>query len=264
MGFLPLLAFGAASCAGTRQQIEQVLTAERSGQQMDYGRLADLPEPVQRYFRFAVPDGYPYVTNVQLKHGGRFKRSADSDWDEIRGRQYFDATRPEFLWIGTTRLFQAHDAYIGGTGSLKVYLFSRIRIVNEQGPHMDQGELLRWLGEAVWFPTALLPYEDDSGWLRWRAIDDDAARVELRYNGIEVWYRVEFAPDGRITRLETKRYLSEDRMEPWEGRVADYREVDGLMVPHSIQAAWLLPEGRHTYVDFLVEQLRYNVGAGAM
>lgn len=254
----PLLALGAASCSTTEQQIAQVLAADSSGRAMDYRLLAELPEPVQRYFRYAVPDGHPAITTVQLEHGGRFRRSQDSDWEAISGRQYFDATRPEFLWIGTTSLFQAHDAYINDSGSLKVYLFSRLRIVNERGAHMDQGELLRWLGEAVWFPTALLPHETESSRLTWSAIDAETARLEFSYNGIDVWYRVEFAPDGRITRLQTERYMSEGRLETWEGRVDDYREVDGLMVPHSIEGAWLLPEGRYAYADFSVQRILYN------
>ncbi len=170
------------------------------------------------------------------------------------------------MWIGTTKTFQAHDTYVEDTGRLQVYLFGRIRIVNETGPHMDQGELLRWLGEAVWFPTALLPRRGKSseaspgysGRLEWSSIDNNTARVDFEYNGISVWYIVTINDAGQITRLETERYMEEGRLERWEGRVSDYQQVNGMMVPMRIEASWLLPDYTHTYAQFQVRSLEYN------
>lgn len=260
---LPLMAFGVASCSSTHQHIQQVFepAPDISGYHMDYRDLENLPSPVQRYFRYAVPDGHPHVSAVRLKHNGWFKRDRDRDWDAISGEQYFATTRPGFLWLGKTRLFQARDAYINNTGSLKVYLFGLIRIVNEKGPHMDQAELLRWLGEAVWFPTAYLPRNDHpiyEGTLNWAEIDNETARLTFEYNGQSVWYDVTINDTGQLIRVETERCFDRDRKERWVGHLGDYRRVDGLMVPMSIEAVWHFEDGEHSYARFHVTELEYD------
>lgn len=228
---------------------------------MDYRELEELPDPVQRYFRYAVPEGYSHISNVRLKHNGEFKRAKGRNWEDITGEQYFTTARPGFLWFGRTRLFQAHDSYVESIGTLKVYLIGWIRIVNETGPHMDQSELLRWLGESVWFPTALLPRQNHpvyEGTLNWLEIDDTTARLTYEHNNQSVWYDVSFNDTGQIIRVMTERYFKPDRKERWEGYLSDYCEVDGLMIPMSIEAVWQFEDGEHSYARFHVTELEYN------
>ena len=54
-------------------------------------------------------------------------------------------------------------------------LFNAITLVNFGGREIDQSALVRYLTEAVYFPTALLP----SRTLRWEALDADSARATL-------------------------------------------------------------------------------------
>ncbi|MGB3781263.1 MAG: DUF6544 family protein [Tunicatimonas sp.] len=62
----------------------------------------------------------------------------------------------------------------------------------------------------------------------------------------------------RFNQLETKRYLTADRLETWIGELADYRRINNVLVPTRIQATWKLAEGDHTYVDFRVKAIAYN------
>ena len=54
-------------------------------------------------------------------------------------------------------------------------LFSAVTLVNFGGREIDQSALVRYLTEAVYFPTALLP----SRTLRWEELDADSARATL-------------------------------------------------------------------------------------
>ena len=54
-------------------------------------------------------------------------------------------------------------------------LFSAVTLVNFGGREIDQSALVRYLTEAVYFPTALLP----SRTLRWEELDSDSARATL-------------------------------------------------------------------------------------
>ncbi|MDZ7775541.1 MAG: DUF6544 family protein [Bacteroidales bacterium] len=119
--------------------------------------VENLPHPVKEYFLHVLPKGQPYIKSVRLKHDGRFKTGVGKSWTSIAGEQYFTTSKPGFVWIGKTSTFTAKDFYINNQGRLIVRLFSLFKVVDEKGPHIDQGELLRWLGESVWFPTNLLP-----------------------------------------------------------------------------------------------------------
>lgn len=217
--------------------------------------LVGLPVPVQRYFNHVLKDGQPFISFVRLKHTGLFKTNPEKEWVKIKGEQYFITDKPGFLWKGTTTMFTARDMYIGDAGRLQVSLFSIIPIVENKGQKIDQGELLRWLGESVWFPTNLLP---DSR-LQWSPINDSMARLTFSYNGQDVYYDVLFNETGEITRLETKRYMGEGNMESWVGKLSNYRLMNGINIPTTIEGSWQLTTGDYDYAIFHIGLIEYDI-----
>lgn len=229
--------------------------ASFEGKKFSYTQLDELPKPAQRYFKSVLRDGQHYIQCVRLRHGGRFKAGVDKNWTDIIGEQYFTSATPGFLWVGKTSLFTARDMYIRNQGRLIVKLFSLIKVVDEEGKHIDQGELLRWLGESVWFPTNLLPREN----LEWSPLTDTSARVTFSHQGLSVYYDVFFNENDEIVRLETERYMEKGRLEKWFGELSDYREVNGMKIPMHIQASWDLKEKTHTYADFHIQTIEFGV-----
>ena len=120
-------------------------------------QIDNLPEPVQRYFNHILKEGQPYISYARIKHDGQFKAGFDKDWVNITGEQYATTGKPGFIWKGTTSMFVARDMYISDKGRLIVSIFSLVNVVNAKGENYNQGELLRWLGESVLYPTILLP-----------------------------------------------------------------------------------------------------------
>ena len=214
-----------------------------------------LPDPVRKYMRFALKEGIPVPGTARLVHGGRFKTSLDGGWADIRGEEYFLCSKPGFLWRGFLTGASAVDRYVGGSGSLSIYLFSVVKIMEGKGPAYDQGELLRWLGEALWFPTALF-YCDG---VEWRDAGNDRAELVLKDGGLEVSYQVFFAPDGKITRVEAMRYMNGKRMEKWVGRCSEWAEVSGMMIPRRIEGGWGIGGKEMMYADFTLERIEYDV-----
>lgn len=67
---------------------------------------------------------------------------------------------------------------------------------------LSRGALQRYLAEAVWFPTALLPREG----LKWTAVDDSTALATLTDSGITVSLR----PTGlERSTAHTRRHLGQ-------------------------------------------------------
>jgi hypothetical protein len=229
--------------------------SENSENIFSYSQLQGLPEPVQRYFRHVIKEGQPYISYVRLMHDGQFKTAPKKSWVNIKGEQYFTTAKPGFIWKGSTTMFTARDMYISNKGKLIVSLFSLFKIAGGQGEKYNQGELLRWLAESVWFPTNLLPNEN----LQWKPVDMHHAHLVFTYKGLSLQYLVTFNDKDEIAQLETKRYMNEKSLETWIGKVSDYREKNGIIIPFTIEAIYRLKKGDYSYAKFNVKRIEYNV-----
>ncbi len=226
-------------------------TLENSYNVFTYEQIKTLPTPVQRYFRYSLAENQPYIDSVRLKHGGLFRLK--ENWMPITGEEYFTTQNPGFVWYGNVRLFSAKDSYYEGKGNLKVKLLSLIKIVDVEGKEVDQGELLRWLGEAVWYPTVLLPSEN----LKWVPIDDNSAKAILTDRNISVEGIFYFNEKGQMIQFKTKRYMDKS-LENWTGYYRDYKEVGGMNIPFEVEVVWNLGSGDFSYAKFNITKIEYN------
>jgi hypothetical protein len=105
-------------------------------------------------------------------------------------------------------------------------------------PEMNSGSLHRYLAEAVWYPTALLP----SPTLRWTEIDAIRALATLTNRGVTVSLEFRFAETGEVTGIYTPErwgtFPGGYRRVPWEGHFRDYRNWDGVLVPTEGDVGW--------------------------
>jgi hypothetical protein len=225
-----------------------------SDKKFHYNQIQGLPVPVQRYFRLVLKEGQPYISYIRLKHNGQFKTDQKKDWVNIKGEQYFTTQKPGFIWKGTTSMFTARDMYISDKGRLVVSLFSIFEIADGRGEKYDHGEMLRWLGESVWFPTNLLPNEN----LQWSSIDSLTAQLTFHYNNVSISYIVSFNAEGEVTQMQTKRYMGDGGLETWIGKVSDYKEINGVIVPTTIEAIYKLKEEDYSYARFKVKTIEYD------
>ena len=251
-----LLVARALAARQLRRDARQLFAAAENAPARSYheAQLAGLPAPVQRYFRHVLPDGQPYLRGLRLRHGGQFKTDLKKDWMPIKGEQYITADPPGFIWQGTTGQFTARDEYVAGRGGLTVRLLGAVPIVRGHGPHFDQGELLRWLAEAAWLPTALLPSQH----IAWTAVDDHSARLTLTLAGQPVACLVRFNERDEITACEAPRYISDTEMLPWQGHFSQYRRHHGMLVPFAGEASWVVDGVRQPYAQFFVTALDYE------
>ena len=193
------------------QVVKQLFNQSKSkfNQHFHKSQLDHLPEPVQKYFTHLLKEGQPYISFARIKHVGLFKTGMDKSWKKIKGKQYATTEQPGSIWKGTTKMFIARDMYIQNKGRLIVSLFSLFNIVNANGEQYNQGELLRWLGESVLYPTNFLPTER----LKWFPIDTRTAKLTYDFNELSLFFKITFNESGEITEMETKRYMDEKSLE---------------------------------------------------
>ncbi len=227
--------------------------------------LEGLPAPVQRYFQAALTDGQRLIAAVSIQHTGTFNMSeTGEDWKPFTSNQRVITRRPGFDWEARIAMAPGldalvHDAYIGGEGILHASVFGLFSIVNMRGtPEVAQGELMRFLAETAWYPTALLPSQG----VRWEGVDDSSAHVTIEDGGLSLTMLFRFREDGLIAsaRAENRMRTVGDSAVPteWEGRWSNYERRDGMMVPLTGEVAWILLEGRKPYWRGSITSIRHE------
>ncbi len=239
-----------------RKQVKRLFTQSKniSHKTFHKSQLDSLPEPVQRYFNHILKEGQPFISYARIKHEGQFKADLKKDWMPIKGEQYVTTEKPGFIWKGTTAIFIARDLYIENRGILLVTLLSLVNIIDGKGEKYDQGELLRWLGESILYPTNFLPSEK----LNWFPIDEKTAKLTFIYNGLSLFFKITFNDSGEITEMETKRYMDVKNLETWVIKVADYKELNKMIIPTTFEVLWRLKKGDFSYAKFNITEIEYD------
>ena len=234
-------------------------------ERFDPRELDGLPEPVARHLRQVLPAGTPIIRAADVVHAGRFNMSQTGEqWKPFTSRQRVVTRRPGFVWDGRVAMapglaVHVHDAYVDGEGILEPAILGLFTLVNlrDRG-EVARGELMRYMAEAAWYPTALLPSQG----MRWESIDDRNARATLIDGEVRLTMTFRFGADGLIESIR-----AEDRGRtvrnsivptPWEGRMFDYQRRDGVLVPIQGEVAWLTPEGRRPYWRGAIQELRFQ------
>lgn len=214
-------------------------------------QLAGLPGPVVRYFEFALRRGQPLVRRARVRQAGEFRMRADA-WSPFTAVQHFSVEPRGFVWNATIRIarlipVRVRDSYLGGEGVMHGKLAAVVPLVDRCGtPEMAAGSLMRYLAEAVWLPTALLPSEG----VAWEAAGDSSARATLTDGAMTVSLDVYFGPRGEIVRASAERYRDVNGtsvLTPWVCHYRDYARTDGMMIPMAGEVEWVTPEGRLPY-----------------
>lgn len=221
---------------------------------VDFGELAALPGPVQRYFRRVLKDGQPVVVAARVAHRGVFNMGEREDaWKPFTSGQHVVVRRPGFVWNGRVEMLpglpvHVHDAYLSGRGLLHAAVLGWFTVADMRGSGaIAEGEMMRFLAEAAWYPTALLPSQG----VKWTGVDERSARATLVDGDISLTMLFTFDDDGLI---DTVSAPSRGRAAggkivptPWQGRFWNYQWRSGMLVPLSGEVSWLLPAGPKPY-----------------
>lgn len=244
------------------------LEASRSNARVEYfnaQELRGLPEPVARYLRQVLPERAAIIRAVDVAHRGLFNMSQTGEqWKPFSARQRVVTRRPGFVWDGRVSMVpglnvHVHDAYVDGEGILEpailgLFTLTRLRDRGE----VARGELMRFMAEAAWYPTALLPSQG----MHWTPIDASSARATLVDGAIRLSMVFHFGANGLIDtiRVEDRGRAVGGQIIPtvWEGCMFDYQRRDGLLIPVGSEVAWLTPEGRHPYWRGTITEIDYR------
>jgi hypothetical protein len=221
--------------------------------------IQGLPEPVQRWLRYSDVVGKPRPAIVRLKQEGRFRQREDGPFLPLEAEQYFTVDPPAFLWQARLRMaplvsVAGRDRYAGGRGDIDMRLLWLIPVARKRGGGLNQGDLQRFLTEAIWFPAGAV-----SRYIRWQPVDTDTARATMSYGGESGSADFTFDQRGRLTRMTTNRYNdARGRLERWKITINGYAEFTGVRVATEGDATWNYESGDFTYFRWRITELEFN------
>ena len=223
--------------------------------------LDHLPAPVRRSLVRSGVLERSVPTIVSVRQRGRIRTSSDSKWLPFTARERYALDPPFFAWDATLKIAgigvgRARDAFEDGHGSMRVRLLGLFTVVDASGPEMDQGSLMRWLNETMWFPAVWATEV-----ITWEAIDDHTARGSVTVGDLSATADFHFDDEGRLVDFSANRHRNTDdgfTMTPWSTPIDTHIDFDGLLLPASGSAIWHLPDGDFEYIRIEAMDVGYE------
>jgi hypothetical protein len=246
----------------SRAAVEQLLSHAPSAPPslVTADELAPLPPPVRRWLEASGVVGRERAQVVRLHQRGEMRTAPDQPWMHAEAEQFFTVDEPGFVWTVSVTMkglpVVGRDSYQEGRGHMLISVAGLHAVVDARGPEIDQGTLLRFLGEIIWFPSAALaPY------LRWEPIDDHSARAIMSWRGVEAKGVFTFDDQGRAVNMSARRYKSDGgsaSLERWEVPSHDWNRLSGVLMPVRGTALWKLGAGDLEYYRWEITDVQYN------
>ena len=212
-----------------------------------------VPSLLERLKAYLFPAGdaaaraVPGIRTIQC---GDLRSSAKSAWKPFTAEEIVDATRSMFVWdaiMGTgLSAVQVTDAYEDGHGRLIVRK-GPMSLARMTGPHVDQGELQRYLSYISYCPSMIV----NNPFLDFTALGLNTLRIYDRSDLTHSWVDLEIADDGRpLTVRATRPMTAGRRVVPteWSAVGSAWQEWNGIRVCRHLEATWHPPDGQFAYV----------------
>ena len=227
--------------------------------------ISHLPEVVRRWLKRSNVIGKEMISSVYLKQKGKMRISPSGRWLPVKAEQHNTIDPPGFLWLADVRVaplihLSGKDSYRNGKGHMLIKLFSLIPVTNVSGPEIDQGALLRYLAETVWFPTAAL-----ASYITWKEIDSSRAEATMSYGDVTASAQFSFTTEGDFESLDAQRYYDRKTgatLAHWHIQTdrSRYQTFEGFRIPAKSDVTWKLKDGDFTWYQVEITNAEYGSG----
>lgn len=226
-------------------------------------QISALPSPVQKWLHRSGALKSKQLFSTHLKQRGQMRTKPDGKWMAVEAEQFFTVNSPGFVWAADVKAapflyLKGRDLYKNGRGNMLIKAMSLVPVVDSRGPEIDQGSMLRYLAEIIWFPTAAL-----SDYIRWEEKDQNTAIATMRFEGLEASGIFRFNEAGDVSSFEAKRYYDRKggaTLESWlvEMDKSGFRTFEGIRIPAKSSVTWHLESGDFTWFQLEITDLEYN------
>lgn len=226
-----------------------------------------LPAPVYRYLKHVLGESQCPIRVMRMTQRGELRTDLHHEWwMKFRAKHVVMPCSRSFSWDAKVRILplvhvRVRDAYADGVGSGQAQVFSAFTIASDRNQtELNSASLHRYLAEAVWYPTALLP----SSGVQWSSIDDRRALATVTDLGNTVSLEFSFNEANEVDSVYTKERWSRTangyELIPWEGHFSAYRRHQGMLVPYRGEVGWYGSDQLEIVWKGTITSLEYQFG----
>ncbi|MDN5204147.1 hypothetical protein QQ008_22330 [Fulvivirgaceae bacterium BMA10] len=223
--------------------------------------ISHLPSTVQNWLQFSKVIEKKQVQFVHLFQTGKMRIKPDGKWMKVKAEQWFSTHEPGFLWRasvgeGSFMKFSGMDSYLNGHGNMLIRLYALFPLVNASGSKIDQGVMVRYLSEMIWFPSAAL-----NDYITWQEITPSRVSATMTYNNLTVTGEFNFDDKGRILSFEAQRYFDKTgKLETWFINIdaESYQTFHDRCIPTKAKVTWKLADEDFTWYELEISNVEYE------
>ncbi len=224
--------------------------------------LENLPDIVQRYLTNTGILGTKMVSTVQLRQSGKIRTKPGAQWMNLKAVETYNIELSGFIWYAEVKMnsfvwMTGYDNFQNGRGKMKIKLYDLFPVVNASGESIDQGGMIRYLNELMWFPMGFLHPS-----VTWGKETKNSIEVMLTIRDRTVSGTFEFSREGIPINFTAKRYMDDGKgnasLETWITPMDSWRVYSGLTLPEHGYAAWVLDSGEFRYIELKVEDVEFG------
>lgn len=247
----------------TVKKIWVSLKSEPSNTIFTKNMVANLDEPVQKYFLHAIKLGTPIAAGVELEMSGSFRLKPDADWIPMQASEIISQS-PGFVWkakvgkgLGELR---SADYYSKGKGKMRFSIWGLIPVVNAQNDNITRSSIGRLGCESIWLPSALLPQNG----VIWKAVADNTIQANWKIDNESITLTLTIDADGKVLKLSLLRWGDKTEDGSWQyipfgGEVKAEKTFAGYTVPSAISAGWWFGTDKHwAFFQPIIEQAKFS------
>lgn len=223
--------------------------------------IEDLPKPVARWIdRCGIAD-HPKINAVWARQALKMKfKPGQQQWIPAIAEQYAFVEPAAFIWKVKLEMspfiqIRGRDIFSSEKTEMHINANGLFDVVKANGQNTAEGSLIRYLGEIVWYPSAALSKNT-----HWNPVDSNTAIATMRFGAMSADARFTFDELGRFKSLSTMRFMNENDQQrvEWTTEALEWERFEGIEVPSYIRVSWMLPEGKWTWLEVHVVEMKLN------
>jgi len=224
--------------------------------------LEGLPACVQRWLQHSGVIGKERVHTVRLMQEGRMRTEEGKPWMPFTAVQYINIDQPGFVWLAQVKMapllyLKGKDKYEHGQGNMQIKVLGLVPVVDARpGKEMNQGSMLRFLAEMIWYPSAAL-----NDYIKWEEIDDHSARATMTWQGVSAFMEFNFNEEGDLVNNVGPRYREVGGkfvLDDWGGEAREYREFHGIRILNKSDVVWKYKTGDFNWLQVEITDIEFN------
>jgi hypothetical protein len=226
-------------------------------------RIQALPLLIRNWLKRANVVGNEFTYTVHLHQTGEMRTSPHGRWMPFKAEQYNKVEEPAFIWLARVKAaplitLTGRDNYQNGKGEMQIKLLNLISVVHATGPEIDQGALIRYMAESVWFPSSAL-----ANYFAWEQISNSQVKCTMNHRGVSSSGIFTFDSKGDVQSFEAMRFFQQKQtatLEKWHVDLepSGLKDFEGIRIPAKATVTWKLKEGDFTWLKLEITQLEFN------